>query len=154
MTRRLVGAVASCLALLTGLWLILAPFALSIQPDHGDWTDETYTDVWSGIGLAALGLFGMIAFAAALVRAVRAQGMVGPRRIGRAVADPSPPPTPALTTQPPTGELDQLLAPLITALTNDLNRDRESGSLNGETEHQATLRRATDPSHDVPGAPR
>lgn len=160
MTRRLAGAVASCLALLAGLWLILAPFALGIQPSDADWKDETLTDVWSGVGLGALGLIGLIAFAAALVRYVRQQGLVAPRRT--AAPAEAPPTAAAPADQAPPSELDQLLAPLIAALTDDLNRDRERASVNGEvrgeadgeTERQPTARQSTEPSHDVPGGTR
>lgn len=156
MTRRLAGAVASCLALLAGLWLILAPFALGIQPSGADWKDETLTDVWSGIGLGALGLIGLVAFAGALARYVREQGLVAPRRTAPPAEAPAPPAAP--TGPAPTSDLDQLLAPLITALTDDLNRDRARASGNGEVDHEAerqsTLRRTADPSQDVPGATR
>lgn len=163
MTRRLAGAVASCLALLAGLWLILAPFALGIQPSNTDWKDETLTDFWSGVGLGALGLIGLIAFAAALARAVREQGLVAPRRTA-APAEPAPTPAAAPAEQAQTSDLDQLLAPLITALTEDLNRDRERRSVNGEVrgdgeldreaERQPALHRSTEPGYDVPGGTR
>jgi hypothetical protein len=141
MTRRLVGAVASCLALLAGMWLILSPFALGVQPDHGDWKDETFTDVWSGIGLGAVGLIGMIVFAAALARSVRAQ----PQPLSAPEEEAPAPAAPAPSGQAPSSDLDKLLAPLIAALTSDLNREHDAGSTNGETEYQTTRQRAIDP---------
>lgn len=165
MTRRLAGAVASCLTLLAGLWLILAPFALGVQPSGADWKDETLTDVWSGIGLGALGLIGLIVFAAALVGSVREQGLVTPRRTTPAADEPSTP-APAAPGQAPTSDLDQLLAPLITALTEDLNRDRQRASANGEVngevdgetageaERRAGLYRPAESGQDAPGGTR
>ncbi|MGI5285062.1 hypothetical protein ACQEVF_17235 [Nonomuraea polychroma] len=37
MIRKFVGAVAASLAVLAGLWLMIAPFALGIQPESADW---------------------------------------------------------------------------------------------------------------------
>ena len=60
MTRRLVGAIAGGIVLLTGAWLVLAPFALGFQPSGKDWTDETLTDVWTGIGLGVVGFIALV----------------------------------------------------------------------------------------------
>jgi hypothetical protein len=134
MTRRLTGAVASSLVLLTGLWLILAPFALGIQPEDVAWKDETLTDVWSGIGLGALGLIGVITFAAALVQCLREGGLIArqnarsPADSGARASTPESAPPPA-----PSSDLDRLLAPLIEALTSDLARDRETASVNSDS---------------------
>ncbi|QDP98234.1 hypothetical protein FOE78_22075 [Microlunatus elymi] len=137
MTRRLAGAVASCLALLAGLWLILSPFALGLQPKDVDWTHQTVTDVWSGIGLGVLGLLGMIIFAAALMTNLQERGLAEPRAARRGpaeAADESPAAAPAApaTTPAPSSDLDKLLSPLVAALTEDLQRERENRSPNGE----------------------
>lgn len=44
MIRKFVGAVAAALALMAGLWLMIAPFALGTQPENADWTDPTTSE--------------------------------------------------------------------------------------------------------------
>lgn len=128
MTGRLAGAVASCLGVLAGLWLLLAPFALGAQPAGADWTDETWTDVASGAGLVVLGLVGAVAYAAAIHQHLVEHGHVVPRPRRVPV---TPVPAPAATSAPaaeaPTSgdpELRAMLAPLVAALTHDLDRER------------------------------
>lgn len=148
MMRRVAGAVASFLATLAGLWLILAPFALGTQPKNADWTHETFTNVWSGIGLGVLGLIGVVGFTTALLQNLRNRGLITPRpaknQTGSAAAA-----TQSATTEPASAapsashELDQLIAPLVTALTTDLDRDdrqaaRPSDHGRGPTETSAS----------------
>lgn len=134
MTRRLAGAVASLLAMLAGLWLILAPFALGSQPKDTDWKDETFTNVWSGIGLGALGLIGVITFATALIRHLGARDMIAPRRArsqaaSAASADAAPTAAAAPdSTASASKDWDELIAPLVEALTTDLDRDHAATS--------------------------
>lgn len=128
MTRRLVGAIAGGIVLLTGAWLVLAPFALGFQPSGKDWTDETLTDVWTGIGLGVVGLICIVAFVAALRQHLVDRGLVTPRP--RPVAAP-PPEAQTPAAAPQAGghsELDSLIAPLIAAITEDINRDRQAPS--------------------------
>ncbi|MQA78365.1 MAG: hypothetical protein GEV10_07790 [Streptosporangiales bacterium] len=127
MTGRLAGAVASCLGVLAGLWLLLAPFALGAQPSGADWTDETWTSVASGAGLVVLGVIGAVAYAAAIRQHLVERGLVVPRPKRVPVA---PPPaaaaSPAAAEAPAGGdpELRAMLAPLVAALTHDLDRER------------------------------
>lgn len=120
MTRRLVGATVSLLALFAGLWLVLSPFALGFQPQDADWTDNTLTDVWTGIPLAVVGLAGVIVFAFALHTHMVQAGYLAPR------------PAPALEETPEpaaTGrseDLDAMLSPLIAALARDIARDDDA----------------------------
>ncbi|UEJ81354.1 SPW repeat protein [Brachybacterium halotolerans subsp. kimchii] len=79
MTRRLIGAIASLLAMMAGLWLVLSPFALGFQKKDADWTDATLTDVWTGLPLALVGLIGVIVFAAALGKHMVQARFVTPR---------------------------------------------------------------------------
>jgi hypothetical protein len=79
MTRRLIGAIASLLAMMAGLWLVLSPFALGFQKKDADWTDATLTDVWTGLPLALVGLVGVIVFVAALSKHMVQSGFVAPR---------------------------------------------------------------------------
>lgn len=124
MTRRLVGAIAGGIVLLTGAWLVLAPFALGFQRSGRDWTDETLTDVWTGIGLGVVGLIAIVAFVAALRQHLVERGLVTRRQRAvapaEAAAPAQPEPQPAARS-----ELDSLIAPLIAAITEDINRDRQ-----------------------------
>ncbi|MEV4159256.1 hypothetical protein [Nonomuraea dietziae] len=114
MIRTFVGAVAAVLALLAGLWLMIAPLALGTQPESADWSDPTITEFSTGLGVAVIGLAGAAAFAAAIYENLVTRGLVTVRR--RA---PEPAIAPA-----PTGassaELATMLAPLVEALREDL----------------------------------
>lgn len=123
MTRRLIGAIASLLAMMAGLWLVLSPFALGFQEKDTDWTDATLTDVWTGLPLALVGLVGVIVFAAALRTHMVQAGYVTPR--------PAPSPAAATAQQQQDApaasdrsrEMDAMLEPLIAALARDIERD-------------------------------
>lgn len=142
MTRRFIGAVASCLVLFTGLWLVLAPFALGFQPKGKDWTDQTFTNVWSGIGLAVVGLIATVAFVAALIRHLAERGLISPRPARRPAPAQQADAVPAQEQAAPaaSGDLDKLLAPLVAALAHDLerDRDRENGVDLAHVNHNAT----------------
>ena len=141
MTRRLVGAVASCLTLLAGLWLILSPFALGVQPDNADWTDQTMTDVWSGIGLGALGLIGLIIFSAGLAQHLQSLGLPATQGARSKPAEATEAPAvPSAAPPAPATDLDKLLSPLIAALTDDLARDHEQPSSNGDSAARSVQR--------------
>ncbi|HEY3502618.1 MAG TPA: hypothetical protein VGN37_07535 [Actinocatenispora sp.] len=70
MIRRMMGAVAAVVALLGGLWLALAPFALGFQL-AGDWSRATIVTVASGGGVAVVGIVAFVASVAGLVGDVR-----------------------------------------------------------------------------------
>lgn len=130
MTRRLVGAAASGIAVLAGLWLVLAPFALGIQRKDVDWTDQTWTDVATGGGLVLLGVIGVAASAAALSQHLLETGLVKPRLRHAPAPEPAPADTrpPAQEPEGTDGELKALLGPLVSALAQDMERDRNGGS--------------------------
>ncbi|MFD1934839.1 MULTISPECIES: hypothetical protein [Nonomuraea] len=116
MIRRFVGAVAAALALLAGLWLMIAPFALGTQPEADDWIDATGTEFFTGLGVAVIGLVGVAAFAAAIHEDLVARGLVTVRQ---RAPEPEPiaQPAPAGTSS---AELATMLAPLVEALREDL----------------------------------
>lgn len=124
MTRRLAGAVVATAVLLTGLWLVLAPFALGTQPSGKDWTDLTLTDVWSGIGLGVVGLAGLTAFILAIREHLLDAGVL---RVAKPQHAPPAPAAPPQAEEPASGsgELRELLAPLIAALSDDMNREQQ-----------------------------
>ncbi|MFE3449677.1 hypothetical protein ACFXJ8_12150 [Nonomuraea sp. NPDC059194] len=112
MIRRFVGAVAAALALIAGLWLMIAPFALGAQPESGGWADATSAEFFTGLGVAVVGLAGVVAFAAAIHEDLVACGLVTVRQ--RA---PEPAPAPAGASS---ADLATMLAPLVEALREDL----------------------------------
>lgn len=135
MIRKFVGAVASTLAVLAGLWLMIAPWALGSQPENRDWTDITTSEFWTGLGVAVVGLAGAISFALAIYEdlVVRGAVVVKPRR---AEPEPEPEVVPVAPAQASSAELATLLAPLVEALREDMNRtDRAGGEhrQNGRT---------------------
>ena len=57
--RTMLGIGWSILCGLAGGWLALMPWALNVQGD-GDWTAVTKGSFWTGVGLLALGLVGLV----------------------------------------------------------------------------------------------
>ncbi|PZG18810.1 hypothetical protein [Nonomuraea aridisoli] len=124
MIRKFVGAVAAALAVLAGLWLMIAPFALGTQPEDADWTDATTTEFFTGLGVAVVGLLGVIAFVLAIYETLVVRGLVVPKP--KAEPEPEPEPAPA-PPQASSAELASLLAPLVEALREDLNTPSRPG---------------------------
>ncbi|NUP01441.1 MAG: hypothetical protein HOV96_37670 [Nonomuraea sp.] len=122
MIRKFVGAVAAALAILAGLWLMIAPFALGTQPENADWTDPTTTEFFSGLGVAVLGLVGVIGFVLAIYEELVVRGLVTVKQR----PEPEPEPVPAAP-QASSAELASLLAPLVEALREDMNNPSRGG---------------------------
>jgi hypothetical protein len=141
MTRRLIGAIASLLAMMAGLWLVLSPFALGFQEKDQDWTDATLTDVWTGLPLALVGLVGVIVFAVAISTHMVQAGYITPR--------PAPAPTGAPGAQQSaqagqaapaaasdrSREMDAMLEPLIAALARDIEREDSAATGSAPAAH-------------------
>lgn len=123
MTRRLIGAIVSLLALFAGLWLVLAPFALGFQPQGADWTDMTLADVWTGIPLAVVGLAGIIVFASALRTHMVQAGFIAPRPAPAHPEQAAAASGAQHSASDRASQTDELLQPLIAALARDLARD-------------------------------
>src|SRR5690606_23469073 len=51
----LAGLAGAAAVALTGVWLVVAPFAVGYQPDGADWVDATIIGVATGAGLIVLG---------------------------------------------------------------------------------------------------
>ncbi|GAA1618117.1 hypothetical protein GCM10009733_013050 [Nonomuraea maheshkhaliensis] len=129
MIRKFVGAVAAALAVLAGLWLMIAPFALGSQPEDADWTNATQSEFFTGLGVAVVGLVGAVAFVLAIREELVLRGLVEPKP---RKAEPEPEPVPVPAPQASSAELASLLAPLVEALREDLN----TGSRPGGGEHR------------------
>ncbi|MEU6713820.1 hypothetical protein ABZ897_20290 [Nonomuraea sp. NPDC046802] len=128
MIRKFAGTVAAALAVLAGLWMMIAPFALGSQPENADWTGTTQSEFFTGLGVAVVGLVGAVSFALAIREELVTRGLVvvRPRR-----AEPEPEPVPAAP-QGSSAELAALLAPLVEALREDLNRAGGDRRQNGK----------------------
>jgi hypothetical protein len=113
-TAPALGLVGATAALLTGGWLMYAPFVLGYQADGAEWADPTVADFWAGLGLGVLALVAMGVLVAGLVGALRARGVITARPKPVAAAPEVAPPVAA-----PTDDLTALLRPLIEALARD-----------------------------------
>ncbi|MBK0331346.1 hypothetical protein I8D64_08015 [Brachybacterium sp. MASK1Z-5] len=165
MTRRLIGAIATLLAMMAGLWLVLSPFALGFQKKDADWTDATLTDVWTGLPLALVGLIGVIVFAAALRKHMVQAGFVTPRPAPQQAQYGQQDPAqqygqqqygqqsfpqqgyaqqgaPAAPASERSREMDAMLEPLIAALARDIEREEHTASAAAETPHHREYGRA------------
>jgi hypothetical protein len=67
--RTMLGIGWSMLFGLAGGWLVLMPWALNLQ-GSGDWTTVTKDSFWTGLGLLALCLIGLVVTIALVVRSV------------------------------------------------------------------------------------
>lgn len=118
MIRKFVGSVAATLALIAGLWLMIAPFALGTQPEGADWTDPTKSQFFTGLGVAIVALIAVAVFVAAIYEDLVVRGLVTVRQ-----RVPEPEPAPAAVAAPAgasSAELATLLAPLVEALREDM----------------------------------
>jgi hypothetical protein len=111
-TAPALGVIGAAIALLTGAWLMYAPFLLGYQPDGAEWADATVADFWAGLGLGVLALIALGVQTAGLVGALTARGALTRRP---APVEPAAPVAPAA----PNDELTALLGPLVAALNRD-----------------------------------
>ncbi|GAA3121927.1 MULTISPECIES: hypothetical protein [Nonomuraea] len=121
MIRKFVGAVAAALAVMAGLWQMIAPFALGTQPEDADWTNATQSEFFTGLGVAVVGVVGAIAFVAAIHEDLVVRGLVVPKPRREPEPEPEPVPVAPAGPQATSAELASLLAPLVEALREDLN---------------------------------
>jgi hypothetical protein len=133
MVKYVVGATGALLGVLTGAWLMLAPFALAYQNSGADWADATFVDFWTGLPLLAVSVVGVILYVSGLVEELRRRGIMR-----RPYAEP------AAQTQAPIeapdsasvseNNMEQVLLPLATAMLKDMQeRDRGSDETHRET---------------------
>ncbi|MEU8251379.1 hypothetical protein [Nonomuraea sp. NPDC048916] len=123
MIRKFAGAVVAALALMAGLWLMIAPFALGTQPETADWTGATTSEFFTGLGVTVVGVIGVASFVASIHEELVTRGLVTVRQ-RRPEPQPVPEPAPAAP-QTSSAELAALLAPLVEALREDLNSTGE-----------------------------
>ncbi|HZU67513.1 MAG TPA: hypothetical protein VFA09_09550 [Ktedonobacteraceae bacterium] len=143
------GMTASLIILLTGGWLILAPFALGYQPWGADWANQTINDFWVGIPVAVVALLSFTLFLVSLIGALRASGvLVVTQRLqpviaaapAQAMMQTAAPVAPA--TYSDQSDLDRTLATLAAALAADLNSRRQAqASSDQQTDQTISNRR-------------
>jgi hypothetical protein len=133
------GLAGAAVVALTGVWLVIAPFAVGYQPDGADWVDATVIGVVTGAALIVLGLVTLVVLATAIRAEAHRRGLLptldgeaGPN--GRADDAPSDhddelAPSPA--------DLESVLAPLAAALLEDLRNGHETRELDRLGEHPA-----------------
>lgn len=142
--RHLSALAATTLALLAGIWLMLAPWVLGYPRPAGAWGSETLTDFWSGLGILVVAAVTLVLYGAGLTADLRRAGVLAPRPapppplvgeaslngvngVGRAAARP---PIQAMGPGDPTGggtgDFEELLVPLATALLSDLVKRRSA----------------------------
>lgn len=126
------GIAASLIGLLTGIWLIIAPFALGYQAYGADWVDQTKNNFFVGIAVVIVALISTLLFVRSLMSELHAVGLVRPQPRPEAVeaaqmaAMPSAP-----AVSPAQADLDRTIANLAAVLAADLAERRQND--NGRT---------------------
>ena len=113
---RLRTTLTTAWALVTGLaggWLILSPWAFAEQPSGEAWTSVTQAAVFTGLGLVALAVIGLVAVIVQVRGGLRAAGVIAPRA--------------ALAPAASSPELEPALVALAQALAADLSAPGSSG---------------------------
>lgn len=131
MIKYLIGMAGALAGMLVGGWLILAPFALAYQSSGAEWADPTYADFWSGLAILVISLIGMIMYAVGLFEELRRQGIIERREEpeGQQVQAAGMPARAGI--QGGSGEIEQVLLPLVTAMLKDM-QDQRRREENGE----------------------
>lgn len=130
------GLAGGVIVALIGVWLAVAPFATGYQPDGADWVDPTAVGVATGVVLVGLGIATTAVIGLALRDELRRRGLA-PQPTATAGWDDADEPDD--DAREDTTELEAVLAPLATALLNDLR--------NGDGDHHPE-------AHDPPTPPR
>jgi hypothetical protein len=69
-----IGMAWSLVTGLAGGWLMLSPWAFGEQPSSGSWTTVTQTAFFTGLGLVAMAVIGLMVVIVQVVSALRAAG--------------------------------------------------------------------------------
>ena len=125
MTKYLIGMVGALAVMLIGGWLMLAPFALAYQPSGADWANPTYIDFWSGLAIVVVSLIGLIMYVAGLFGELRRRGIIERREEVPEAQQAQAAGMPVSSgTQVGSGEIEQILLPLVTAMLKDMQEQR------------------------------
>ena len=129
MIKYLIGMAGALGGMLVGAWLILAPFALAYQPSGAEWVDPTYIDFWSGLAILVISLFGMVMYVVGLTGELRRRGIIEAREAApeaqQVQAAGMPARQPGGADQVGSGDIEQILLPLVTAMLKDMQDQRQ-----------------------------
>lgn len=134
----LAGLAGAAAVALTGVWLVVAPFAVGYQPDGADWVDATIIGVATGAGLIVLGLVTGIVLATALRAEARRHGLLPASDLEAAPTDPLVDGSGDQDTDDPAAgpaDLESVLAPLAAALLEDLRNGHDERELDQLADH-------------------
>jgi cytoskeletal protein RodZ len=141
-TKYFIGMVGALVGALVGGWLMLAPFALGYQPSGAAWADPTITDFWSGLGILVISVVGLVMYAVGLVGELRQRDIIeqrseAPQEDQQAAQQVQAAGMPVGGgTQAGSGDMEQILLPLVTAMLKDM-QDQRRREENGESPQQS-----------------
>ena len=136
MSKYFIGAAGALGGMLTGAWLMLAPFALAYQPSGASWSDPTYTDFWSGLPILVVSLIGLITYALGLMAELRRRGVIERKQAPQVQQAQTTPVPPVGETSTSAGDIEQILLPLVAAMLKDMQDRRQVE--NGEAPQSGT----------------
>jgi hypothetical protein len=119
--KHFVGIIGSLLGAFVGVWLLVAPSALAYQPEGADWADPTFVDFWTGLPLIVISVIGLILYSLGLTEELRNLGIL--RR--RSYEDHPQRDVEAQTISPQQGSMEQSLVPLMAAMLQDMQEQRQ-----------------------------
>lgn len=140
---RFVSAIAATMiALLAGIWLMVAPWLLGYPRPTAAWGDPVLIDFWTGVAVIVLAALALTAYGRVSARALKPVGAHVRARhadevsatvarveetppAGNAAEPPRAAPAPQV---PASAELDDILVPIATALLSDLAKRVETPS--------------------------
>lgn len=153
MTKYFIGMVGALGGMLIGAWLMLAPFALAYQTSGAAWADPTYVDFWSGLAILVVSLIGMIMYALGLIAELRSRGIIEVKEAPQdrqAAEQASATGMPTGGTAPASsGEIEQILLPLVTAMLQDMQDQRRREQGDGTSQKNAAPDQRLDPERRV-----
>lgn len=121
MAKHFVGIIGALLGALAGAWLMVAPSVLAYQPEGADWADPTFVDFWTGLPLVIVSVIGLILYSLGLAEELRNRGIL--RR--RSYEDSPYHAGEAQTVPQQQGSMEQTLLPLMTAMLQDMQEQRQ-----------------------------
>ena len=145
MIKYLIGVVGALAGMLIGGWLMLAPFALAYQPSGAAWANPTYADFWSGLAILVVSLIGAVLYAVGLVEELRRRGIIERREVPEAQQVQAAGMPAVGGTQAGSGEIEQILLPLVTAMLKDMQDQRQREEDGGAPKGEATSDQQPDP---------
>jgi hypothetical protein len=100
---------------------MVTPSALAYQPEGADWADPTFVDFWTGLPLVAISALGLILYSLGLTEELRNRSIL--RR--RSYEDHPQRDVEAQTISPQQGSMEQSLVPLMAAMLQDMQDQRQ-----------------------------